>query len=77
MKPNQCDVPKVEIRNNECKGCYLCVAACPKKVLEASGCFNTQGYNYVKYKGEGCIGCAICFYSCPEPGAITVHKKGC
>jgi len=68
-------VPRVEIRINECKGCHLCIAACPKKVLEPSGCFNNQGYNYAKYKGEGCIGCGICFYSCPEPGAITVYKK--
>lgn len=68
-------LPKVEIRIEECKGCHLCVIACPKKVLEPSGCLNNQGYIYAKYKGEGCIGCGICFYSCPEPGAIKVFKK--
>ena len=70
-----CENPKVEIRINECKGCYLCVEACPKKVLAPSGKLNIKGYDYVQYKGEGCIGCGMCFYACPEPGAITVYKK--
>ena len=74
MKSNS-SIPRVEISINECKGCNLCVPACPKNVLEIVSDLNSLGYTYVKYKGDGCIGCGICFYACPEPGAVTVYKK--
>ena len=68
-------IPKVEITPEECKGCELCVAECPKKVLSMSKEINQFGYNYAQYSGDGCIGCGFCFYACPEPGAITVYQK--
>ena len=64
----------VEIRVDECKGCGLCIADCPRNVLEFSEELNRSGYRPSKYKGEGCIACGICFYACPEPGAITVYQ---
>lgn len=60
----------------ECKGCGLCVEACPQDVIEQLESFNTKGYHPAHYIGEGCIGCGICFYACPEPGAIAVYQKG-
>ena len=65
----------VVINWEECKGCSLCVDACPKNVLELSDTFNKHGYHPSVYIGEGCTGCGICFYQCPEPGAITVFKR--
>ncbi len=59
-----------------CKGCGLCITACPKDVLEFHDNFNTKGYHYAYYVGEGCTGCNVCFYSCPEPEAVAVYKKG-
>jgi len=56
-----------------CKGCTLCVAACPTKVLSPGKELNRQGYCAVTYAGAGCSGCGVCFYICPEPGAITVR----
>ena len=67
--------PLCEIDQEECKGCGLCVNACPAKVLELSTHLNSKGYHPSGYKGSGCIGCGSCFYSCPEPGAITVYLK--
>ena len=58
-----------------CKGCALCVASCPAKVLTQGTALNRQGYCAVTYAGSGCSGCGICFYVCPEPGAITVWVK--
>lgn len=62
----------VQIAAHLCKGCCLCVAACPPGVLSQSRFLNRQGYYAVAYSGSGCSGCGICFYVCPEPGAITV-----
>jgi 2-oxoglutarate ferredoxin oxidoreductase subunit delta len=56
-----------------CKGCTLCIVACPAKVLEQGTVLNRQGYYAAIYKGSGCTGCGICFYVCPEIGAITVR----
>jgi NAD-dependent dihydropyrimidine dehydrogenase PreA subunit len=65
----------VQIAAHLCKGCCLCVAACPPAVLAQSSFLNRQGYYAVSYKGTGCTGCGVCFYICPEPGAITVRKR--
>lgn len=65
----------VVINTEECKGCGLCIEACPIKVLLLSEKFNTHGYHTSSYKGDGCTGCGVCFYTCPEPGAITVFKR--
>ena len=59
---------------NECKGCGLCVEACPPKVIQLSERLNHYGYRTATYVGEGCTGCGICFMACPEPGAITVLR---
>ena len=62
----------IKILEHHCKGCGLCVEACPADVLIQGGSLNRQGYYAVVYRGSGCTGCAICFYVCPEPDAITV-----
>ena len=65
----------VEINLHLCKGCSLCVAACPPGVLAQSQFLNRQGYYAISYKGTGCTGCGICFYVCPEPGAISIRVR--
>ena len=59
---------------DECKGCGLCVEACPSKVVRLSERLNHSGYRTALYAGAGCTGCGICFMACPEPGAITVLR---
>lgn len=66
----------VKIASHLCKGCCLCVAACPPGVLHQSDFLNRQGYYAISYRGNGCTGCGICFYVCPEPGALTVCRRG-
>jgi NAD-dependent dihydropyrimidine dehydrogenase PreA subunit len=65
----------VETNPNECKGCGLCVEACPPKVLHLSERLNHSGYHPVEYKGQGCTGCGICYWACPEPGGIRVLRR--
>ncbi|KPJ60193.1 MAG: hypothetical protein AMJ46_07690 [Latescibacteria bacterium DG_63] len=66
----------VTIDPDQCKGCELCVIACPEHVLEMSPELNRRGFHFSRYIGSGCTGCGFCYYTCPEAGAITVYKKG-
>jgi 2-oxoglutarate ferredoxin oxidoreductase subunit delta len=65
----------VVVHTDLCKGCGLCVHACPQHLLEISHeGVNRLGYFPVKFTAEGCSGCGVCFYACPEPGGITICK---
>jgi 2-oxoglutarate ferredoxin oxidoreductase subunit delta len=64
----------LKIDEAECKGCGLCVEACPPKVISLGNDLNHYGYRTAVYAGAGCTGCGICFMACPEPGAITVMR---
>jgi NAD-dependent dihydropyrimidine dehydrogenase PreA subunit len=64
----------LRIDGEECKGCGLCIEACPPKVIALSERLNHYGYRTAVYAGAGCTGCGICFMVCPEPGAITVLR---
>lgn len=58
-----------------CKGCGLCVAACPKKILALGTRMNAMGYNVVECVDEAaCISCAFCATMCPD-SVIEVHKE--
>jgi Formate hydrogenlyase subunit 6/NADH:ubiquinone oxidoreductase 23 kD subunit (chain I) len=64
----------IVVNTERCKGCDLCVVACPSDVLELAKEVNSKGYNYVQMKDpDACIGCANCGYVCPD-GCITVYK---
>ncbi|HEX9637644.1 MAG TPA: ferredoxin family protein [Acidobacteriota bacterium] len=65
----------ITIDPDACKGCELCIEACPPRVIEMSDQLNPSSYHFAVFKGEGCTGCGICWYACPEPGTITVYKQ--
>jgi Pyruvate/2-oxoacid:ferredoxin oxidoreductase delta subunit len=64
----------VVIDVEECKGCGLCVEACPPNCLELAPELSAYGVHPARYTGHDCTGCGICFYCCPEPGAIAVYR---
>ena len=66
---------KVEVDQDECKGCGLCVESCPAQALELSAELNHYGVRPARQKADVCSGCGICYYVCPEPGAITVYRR--
>ena len=73
-KKDKIDRGRIEVAEEECKGCGLCVDACPPHSMKLSDRFNAHGYHHAMYLGMGCTACGVCFYACPEPGAITVFK---
>ena len=66
---------KVTINELICKGCGLCVRACPKEVLSlAKKKLNAKGYHPAEVVNqEACIGCASCARTCPDC-AIRIEK---
>ncbi|MFP4378387.1 MAG: 4Fe-4S dicluster domain-containing protein [Spirochaetales bacterium] len=64
----------VSIHAALCKGCRVCIEACPKHCIVLGSKINQLGYQYARFEKDACTACGLCFYSCPEPGAITVYK---
>lgn len=66
---------KLTFLTDSCKGCGLCVEACPKHILTlATDVINKKGHHpAVCTDQEACIGCASCAIMCPDC-IITVEK---
>jgi len=56
----------IQIDENKCSGCSLCVLTCPAEALSS----------YYKVEvNENCTECKICIYNCPNY-AITLPSGG-
>jgi 2-oxoglutarate ferredoxin oxidoreductase subunit delta len=57
----------VTIDTAVCKGCELCITACPPRVLSMTDTseVNHLGYRYPQLH-PGCTGCAACLMVCPD-----------
>lgn len=64
----------IHVSEDICKGCGLCIVACPKKILKLSERINKKGYHPAECADMGaCIGCAFCAKMCPD-SVIRVEK---
>ena len=66
---------KVTFETDLCKGCGLCVTACPKHLIVIAGDrLNKKGHAPAQITDQAaCIGCAFCATMCPDC-VITVEK---
>jgi 2-oxoglutarate ferredoxin oxidoreductase subunit delta len=55
----------VTIDTEVCKGCELCIDACPPRVLVMSTAVNRLGHRYPEL-APGCTGCQACQLICPD-----------
>jgi 2-oxoglutarate ferredoxin oxidoreductase subunit delta len=71
----------IEINQELCKGCLLCIRACPKDLIVVSSQLNAKGYFPVVFREKGmkrdkrqCTGCCLCAICCPDM-AIEVFRE--
>jgi len=65
----------VIFKTDECKGCGLCVQACPKGLVQMSEhVINAKGFRPAGITDiSACTGCAFCAIMCPDV-VITVER---
>lgn len=66
---------RVTFHEDTCKGCGLCIDACPKHIIQFSQQLNLKGYHsatVVEEDMKECIGCTFCAIMCPDV-AIRVN----
>jgi len=69
-------VSQIVIEKDRCKGCELCVAACPQQILGMTTKLNAKGYFYAEVaEPMRCISCRLCCITCPDM-AITMNVHG-
>ncbi len=65
----------VSFQEDRCKGCALCVNACPKSIVVLdTRRMNAKGYHPATITDpEKCIACGFCAMMCPDV-VITVER---
>ena len=63
----------IDITIETCKGCELCIEACPQESIALSKEINKQGYHYALLVRDNCTGCVNCALVCPD-AVITVYR---
>ncbi len=66
---------QVVFEQARCKGCGLCVAVCPKSLIEIDlSNINVKGYSPAyAARPEDCIACGNCAITCPD-SVISVYR---
>ena len=68
-------MPRIVVDDHYCKGCGLCVDACPQHIVALDpDRITAKGYHPATLTDpERCTGCSSCFQMCPDV-AITVVR---
>lgn len=65
----------IAIDSKRCKGCGLCIPACPKNHIRMAEQADPRGIRTARVDEDNdCNGCKFCYMVCPDV-AITVFRK--
>lgn len=66
----------VEVATDRCKGCELCVSACPKDALALDpATVNVLGHHPIRLvDAAACTSCALCVRVCPD-AVLSVYAR--
>ena len=66
----------IEVREDWCKGCNLCIERCPVNALEESDKLNKRGVRPPKLKEKNeCNYCRYCELICPDLAITVIHEE--
>ncbi len=67
----------IKIDQDKCKSCYLCIDACPFKLIKKSNNTGSTGELTVEFSDSEnkCVGCAQCAIVCPEIAITEVNRE--
>lgn len=66
---------RIIVDTERCKGCEVCVNACPFTVLSLKNEVNSKGYHFSYMENpDNCTGCTSCALVCPD-SCITVFRE--
>lgn len=66
----------IQINKDACKGCGICIAMCPVKILEFSNDLNKVGVHYPKVIDETkCTQCENCMIYCPDFAMVVIKNE--
>ena len=66
----------IEVKEDWCKGCNICIERCPVDALEESDILNRRGVRppRLKVKNE-CNFCRLCELICPDLAITVIAEK--
>ena len=66
----------IEVREDWCKGCNICIDRCPVDALEESDKLNRRGVRPPKLKEKNeCNFCRLCELICPDLAITVIPDK--
>ena len=66
----------IEVKEDWCKGCNICIDRCPVNALEESDKLNKKGIRPPKLKKDNkCNYCRYCELICPDLALAVVEDK--
>ena len=66
----------IEVREDWCKGCNICIDRCPVDALEESDKLNRRGVRPPKLKEKNdCNFCRLCELLCPDLAITVIPDK--
>ena len=67
----------IEVIEDWCKGCEICIKRCPVDALEISDTMNKKGIHPPRLKEENeCNYCRLCELLCPDFAITVVPEEG-